>query len=134
MTVVLVEPYRATRIAEVGNDLKAMQQAVGGYIEAIYPYEDSVAIICNEEGKLQGLPLNRALKTPDGEMYDVIAGTFIVCGLGEDNFESLSPELQNKYLREFEHPQEFFMDANTREITVVNVPERKPKQQVELER
>ena len=65
------------------------------------------AEICNEEGKLEGLPLNRALRTEDGEIYDIIAGNFFICGLGEENFCSLSPELAEKFKEEFKHPEKF---------------------------
>ena len=59
------------------------------------------------EGKLEGLPLNRALRTEDGEIYDIIAGNFFICGLGEENFCSLSPELAEKFKEEFKHPEKF---------------------------
>ena len=55
---------------EIDNDLKALQQAVGGSIGASYPFEDPVAIVYNDDGKLMGLPLNRALRDENGEMYD----------------------------------------------------------------
>ena len=102
MNVLLVEPQKAPHEAEIGNDLKSMQNAVGGYIEAIYPYDDPVALVCNEEGKLDGLPLNRKL-----EDYDIIAGTFFICGLSEDNFDSLPPDLMAKYKDEFAQPEQF---------------------------
>lgn len=54
---------------------------VGGCIEAVYPFDDPVAIVCNEEAKLEGLPLNRALRDEDGDIYDIVAGTFMVVGL-----------------------------------------------------
>ncbi len=53
--------------------------------------------ICNDDGKLMGLPLNRALRDEDGQMYDAVAGTFLVVGLGEEDFASLTPELAQKY-------------------------------------
>ena len=53
---------------------------------------DSVALVCNEEGKLEGLPLNRALRDEDGDIYDVVAGTFLVVGLTDDSFGSLTVE------------------------------------------
>ena len=46
--------------------------------------------VCNEEGKLEGLPLNRALRDEDGDIYDVVAGTFMVVGLTDDSFGSLT--------------------------------------------
>ena len=79
----------------------------GGYIQADYPYEDPVALVCNEEGKIEGLPLNRALRTEDGEIYDIIAGNFFICGLGEESFCSISPELSEKFKKEFKHPETF---------------------------
>ena len=46
-----------------------MQAMVGGDIEVTYPFEDEVAIILNESGKINGLPLNRAIYTEDGDMH-----------------------------------------------------------------
>lgn len=48
---------------EINSGLEALQKAVGGHIQAVYPYEDPVAIVCNEEGKIMGMPLNRRLAT-----------------------------------------------------------------------
>ena len=102
MDVLIVEPERVPRMDRITGDLRSLQQVVGGCIEAVYPYDDPVAIVCNEEGKLIGLPLNRKL-----EDYDIIAGTFLVCGLSEDNFDSLTPELAEKYRDKFAHPEIF---------------------------
>ena len=104
MEVLIVEPNKAPRMEEINGDLESLQKIVGGFIEAVYPYDDPVALICNEEGKLIGLPLNRKL-----EDFDIISGTFIICGLGEDDFESLSPELAKKYQEKFAHPEVFMM-------------------------
>ena len=76
MNVLMVEPGKAPYETEISDGLEAMQAAVGGNIQAVYPYEDLVGLVCNEEGKLEGLPLNRALRTEDGEIYDIIAGNF----------------------------------------------------------
>lgn len=107
MEVLLVEPGKEARIAEIGSDLKSLQSAVGGWIEAVYPFDDPVALVCNEEGKIDGLPLNRALRDEGGKIYDAIAGTFFVCGLGEDDFCSLPKDLQAKYLDKFRWPEKF---------------------------
>ena len=72
MTVLYVKPGEKPKRIEIENDLEALQRAVGGYIEAVYPYEDPVALIVNEEGKLNGLPLNRALRDEDNDIYDTI--------------------------------------------------------------
>ena len=86
LSVLKIAPGQYPQQVEIDNELKALQQAVGGSIGASYPFEDPVAIVYNDDGKLMGLPLNRALWDEDGLMYDVIAGTFLVVGLGEEDF------------------------------------------------
>ncbi len=54
MRVLLVEPGKAARPVEMKNDLHEMQQMVGGPIQALYPWEEPVAIVCNDEGKIWG--------------------------------------------------------------------------------
>lgn len=112
MKVILVESQKKPKVIELEPTLGAMQNAVGGYIQAIYPFEASaVALVCHEEGKLLNLPLNRALYSPDtGECYDVVAGTFFLCSapLDSDQFESLSEEQIARYYARFRHPEAFF--------------------------
>lgn len=107
MKVLMVKPGRAPYETEIGNDLHSMQQAVGGYIQAVYPYEEAVALICNEEGKLEGLPLNRALRDADGRIYDIVAGNFFLAGLGEDDFTDLPDELVEQFAEQFRQPEMF---------------------------
>ena len=80
---------------------------MGGSIGASYPFEDPVAIVYNDDGKLMGLPLNRALRDGDGDIYDIVAGKFFICGLGDENFASLPKELQQKYEEKFRQPEAF---------------------------
>ena len=105
--VLMVEPGQYPQMKTIGSDLTSMQKAVDGYIQAIYPYDDPVALICGEEAKLEGKPLNRALRGEDGEIYDIVAGKFFVCGLGEEDFASLPKELQKKYEDKFRQPEAF---------------------------
>src|SRR5699024_2083604 len=97
MKVLMVEPGEIPYEADIEPGLRSLQAAVGGNIQAVYPYEDPVALICNEDGKFMGLPLNRALRDDTGEIYDIIAGNFIITGLGEESFSDLSPDLMEKY-------------------------------------
>ena len=107
--VVLVEPGKLARIAEVGTTLEAMQRTVGGSIEAYYPFEEQVCIVCNDEGKINGLPLNRAIRDEDThEIVDAIAGTFFICDCRKESFSSLSKEQQNRYLEKYRFPERFF--------------------------
>ncbi len=107
MDVLIVEPEKVPRMASISGDLESLQKVVGGHIEAIYPFDDPVVLVCNEEGKLIGLPLNRNL-----EDYDIIAGTFMICGLGEEDFSSLSPELAEKFKEKFADPEVFIRMGN----------------------
>ncbi len=105
---VLVEPMQAAKPIQLPDTLKALQDAVGGYIEVVTPFDDPVVIVCNEEGLVQNLPMNRALYTKNGEVSNVICGSFLVLGSGEEDFESLSPELLEKYQKHFAQPERFY--------------------------
>ena len=108
--VLLVEPGKYPHVIEINDDLKAMQDLVGGYIEEYCPFNDDVAIVCNDEGKIQGLPLNRAVYDPDtNQLIDIIAGNFFIVGTPEDadSFKSLTLEQQMKYSKLFKYPERF---------------------------
>ena len=66
MKVLMVEPGEIPYEADIEPGLRSLQAAVGGNIQAVYPYEDPVALICNDDGKFIGLPLNRALRDDTG--------------------------------------------------------------------
>lgn len=103
MKVVICEPGQYARIAEIEPTLTAEQKVVGGLIDCVYPWSnDMAALVCNDEGKLNGMPLNRAL-----EDYDVIAGTFFICGISGENFCSLTEEQTAHYLQKFHDPEVF---------------------------
>ena len=136
MKVLVVEPEKEPYVKEISSGLSSLQKEVGGFIEAVYPFEDPVAIICNEEGKLEGLPLNRALRDEDGHVYDIIAGTFLIAGLSEDNFCSLDDEQIEKFSAMYKSP-ELFMRFGSRTL-VIPAEERampdKEKKSMDMER
>ena len=103
MKVIVIAPNENPVVKEIDRGLTSFQSVVGGYIEAIYPFDDLVALVCNEEGKLDGLPMSMAL-VDKGKVVEMIAGTCFICGLSDDDFDSLSDELCEKYLRKFENP------------------------------
>ena len=109
MQVVVVEPKKKPMVQDVGSDLKSMQKIVDGSIHAIYPFDEPVALICNEEGKLLNLPLNRALRNDEGEVYDIISGTFFVCAAppNSDHFAGLTDQQVKTYLEQFSMPEMF---------------------------
>ena len=105
--VLLVEPMEKPRMVEFENRLENLQETVGGLIQAVYPFEDPVAIVCDEEGKIDGAPLNRALRNEDGDIVDIIAGPFFICGIDEDSFTDLPADLAEKYDKMFHRPEAF---------------------------
>jgi len=106
ITVLAVEPGKEPYVQEIAGTLESLQKEVGGDIQAVYPYRDAVAIVCAEEGKLMGMPFNRALRDEDGHIYDVFVGKFLIVGLGEDKFISIPDELIPKYTQIFETPEQ----------------------------
>ena len=120
MKILLIAPGTAPRALDIDHSLKSMQELVGGTIEAIYPFADNVALVCNDEGKLLGLPLNRAVRdSATGQILDIVAGTFFICGLSEDDFASLTDEQTRRYTQMFRCPEVFL--KNNDQIIIVQI-------------
>ena len=109
MRAIIVEPRKKPVVQDIGSGLEAMQKIVGGSIQAVYPFDEPVALLCNEEGKLLNLPLNRALRDDAGEVYDIVAGTFLLCAAPPDrnNFAGLTDQQVKTYLERFAVPEMF---------------------------
>lgn len=125
MDVLLIKPNMYPQAVQIGCELEDLQKAVGGDIQAVYPYEDPVALIMDDDGKMMGKDLNRALRDEDGNMYDIVAGDFLVVGLGEEDFSSLSPELMEKFEKQFHQPEMFVRLG--RSIMAMPLPDDKVK-------
>ena len=125
MNILMVEPGKAPYETQIGDDLQSMQAAVGGYIQAVYPFEQPVALVCNEYGKRDGLPFNRALRDSDGDIYDIVAGNFFIVGLGESDLTDLPHELAEQFAEQFRQP-EIFMHVDGK---IVDAP--MPDEQVQ---
>ena len=110
MRVLIVEPERKPEAKEIDGSLKTMQSIVGGYIQAIYPFDDSVALVVNDDGKIMNLPANRGLRDENGQIYDIVCGTFFICGApaDSDHFTSLTPEQIERYRKRFHTPEMFW--------------------------
>lgn len=114
MRVLVVEPKRRPEVREIDDSLKAMQEIVGGLIQPIY-LDDSVVLICNDEGKMINLPMNRGLRDKGGQIYDIVSGTFFLCGTPADSdcFTSLTQEQIERYKERFHTPEMFWgMDGH----------------------
>ena len=82
MLVIRKDPGQPPELVEMENTLAALQQAVGGYIETVTLSVDT-AIICNEEGRLRGLPYNC-------DFLDIsFVGPILVVGIDGDEMCSL---------------------------------------------
>ena len=125
--VLIVEPEKKPYVKEIDSGVESFQREVDGDIKAIYPSEtDPVAYICNEESKLEGLPLNRAIRNDDGVIIDIAAGNLLITGLGESDFASLDEERIKKYSERFRTP-EMFLRVNG-QLHVFPMPEPKSRE------
>lgn len=117
ITVLVVEPDKKPYAKTIKNRLEEMQEIVGGYIETL-PLEEGIDIVCNEEGKINGLELNRPLYH-EGKMYEIIAGTFFIAGadLESGEFISLNREAIDKYAEQFLRPV-LFMKINNEIVAI----------------
>ena len=110
MQVLVVEPERRPEVREINDSLSAMQEIVGGLIQPIYLFDEPVALVCNDEGKLLDLPANRGLRNKEGQIYDIVCGTFFLCGAppDSDHLTSLTPEQIQRYQERFYAPEMFW--------------------------
>ena len=110
INVLLIEPGKYPKQIEIEDTLEAMQETVGGYIEEYMPFDDEVAIVCKEEGKMNGAELNRAIYSNDKEILDIIAGKFFIAyaPIESEKFLSMPKELARKYEEKFKYPERFY--------------------------
>ena len=97
-----------------------MQEIVGGLITAIYPYEEMVAIVANDEGILLNMDFNRSVEGGYGGVF----GPFFVCGLTEDDFCSLPPDQMERFKKKF-HKAEILLGVRGNDLITLKV---EPKQ------
>lgn len=95
--VILIKQNSEPKLIKIENSLEEMQRIVGGFIEMVMPFEDDIAIVCNDMGKCMGLPFNRKIKN------DYIAGDFFLCyaPIDSEDFESVPDQLIQKYINKF---------------------------------
>ena len=105
--VIYCEPGRTARVAEIGTELEELQKAVGGWIETYYPFEEEVCIVCNDEGKFNGMRPCRAVYGDYHKIQDIIFGPFFICDCSGENFGSLNAEQLDRYGHMFECPEHY---------------------------
>ncbi|MCD8195777.1 MAG: DUF3846 domain-containing protein [Lachnospiraceae bacterium] len=127
INVLLIKPGRFPQEVQIGLEYEELRKAVGGRVQVTYPFEELVGIICNEDAKYNGMPPNRAMRDMDGKVYDIIVGDFLVVGLTEDDFCSLTPE-QVKFYEERFHCPETFLKMGQR-MLIVPIPDENVRRQ-----
>ena len=119
MKTLVVEPGFAPYEKELEAQ-KERQATVGGRIQAIYPFEEPVAVVCNDDAIILHLPFNRSME--DG--YGGVFGTFFLVGLGEEDFISLTPEQVERYKEKF-HQAEILLGVDGDERITMRVEPKK---------
>ena len=117
-------------VTNISSTLKNLQKIVEGPIEMVKVTDDT-ALICNEEGKLNGLRLNRAIySAPDDngekQIKEIIAGSFFICAapVDSENYQSLSEKQLKKYSEMFKKPERFYRQGNDIKVYPIEI---KPK-------
>ena len=114
MRVVFLEPGKEAYVGEVGSSLKEMQEAVGGLIDPISGFSDmDLCIIGNEEAKLaEDWRVCRALRDPEGNIYDILAGKAFVCAFDDENFVGLTDEQIQAVVKQYQYPEHILITSS----------------------
>lgn len=103
INIIIVEPGKKPRQATIEHTLENLREIVGGTIQGIYPWDDRlVGLVCCDDGIALGFPFNRFIFERE---YGPIWGTFFLCGLGEEDFTSLT-DADTEFLMERFKPTE----------------------------
>jgi hypothetical protein len=100
MKILLAKVGEPMEVTDVQNELKPLQDVVGGNIEVL-PIADDILMILNEEGKLEGLQSNFELYSKHG-LVDLIVGNIFFVGYEGENFISLNDVQIDKIKQMFE--------------------------------
>lgn len=121
MKCVLVSPGQRAKTVELENELSSLQNAVGGTVQAVYPFEDRVCILCNDEGKFMDecLP-NRTMRDEQGNIYDILCGNFYIVGFTSDSFCSLTKRQLLHYMSLYADPEVFSVDKDSGKVVVMH--------------
>lgn len=130
ITALLIQPQKMPKRIKIENTVEAYQKEVDGYFECLYIGDDPVVLLVNEEGKIRNFQYNRAIRDSAGRIIDIIAGPFLIVGVKEDDFCSLSNKMIEKYEKMF-HTPEFFMKLHN-EIVAIPAPAKKPSKEREI--
>lgn len=121
LRIIVCRPMEKAEVIEIDDDLRSMQAVVGGMIEEYMPFYDEedervqdVAIVCDDAGKMKRSQMNRAIEDDEGNILDIVAGTFFICyaPIESEKYLSLPKDLEEKFRKKFELPEMFFQGSN----------------------
>lgn len=107
--IIVCEVGKEARVVSVENELEDLQNVVGGNIE-FYDLDDEISIICNEEGKINGMGLNRVIRDEKNKIIEVMAGDFIIVGSDYEtgDIKSLTEEQIRKLIEKYKYPEHIY--------------------------
>ena len=103
MRVIIANPGEEARIAEIEPGLESLQAVIGGWIE-LWAIDGAAHFLCNEEGRINGMPLNRFVTLSDGTVWDIY-GPILVVGADDDDgsFTSLPEAEAHTWVDQLNH-------------------------------
>ena len=110
ITVLVVSVGKYPKVVDIPNTYEGMKKLVGGGLDEYMPFDENIALVCNREGKMNNLPMNRAVYFENSDkISDIIHGDFFLANSNVDaeKYESLSPEQIEKYRNLFKYPERF---------------------------
>lgn len=118
--VIICKPMNEAILTCIEPSLDSLQRIVGGNIEIIsLPQYPDVDIVCNEEGKVNKLRLNRAIYHK-GDIVDIVAGNMIIMGVDiEGNYHAMDIKTIEKIYYDFLTPEVFVIDDNTGKVSAI---------------
>ena len=104
--VLVCEPGKVPYVKTIKNDWQDMSQIIDGFIEFVRVYPGApVSIVCNDEGMIRGMPLNRQIfhMYPSGKpkYYVSIYGPFFLVGTDGPDTISLTQEEIEQFSDDF---------------------------------
>ena len=109
LSIIMCEVGKEAKESVIENKLKSFQNLVGGNIE-FFDLDDEISIICNEEGKINGLEFNRVIRDENNKIIEAIAGDFFIVGSDyrTGDLKSLTPEQAQKVKEKFKYPERIY--------------------------
>ncbi len=101
MRVLLVGEKHEPKVISIPHKLEVFQELVGGTIEIVEPFDDDVVLICNENARCDGKPVNRIINK-----HMDVCGDFFICGSSEADLTDLAEDKIFKYSSLFRLPKE----------------------------